>query len=177
MEALISWILNTLSGLNPIVKVAPWEVGIWTTCGTWVRVLKPGMHLKIPFFTEVMIEATTETCPDLRCVTAITEDGESIAISPAIRYVLRDIETAYRKANGAERCLETVALGTIHKYVTTHSIHNGEDIESVRNETEKAVRRAAKNWGIEIIEVYLTDSSKNFTRLVWGAAPLTIINE
>ena len=177
MTPLIEFFIDLLEQARLFVTIQPWERGVWVTCGKWVRTLQPGVHLTIPFMTEVFTSEVNEQVVDFRCITCLTKDKKNLAISPGLSYIISDVRRAYENVKDWDDSVETLVLGVTHKYINSHTLDECLDTEEIIKRIQSEVKRYAKKWGIEVMRVWITDTGTRYTRIVAGSEGLVNIIE
>ena len=177
MTPLIEFIIGLIEQARLFVTIQPWERGVWVTGGKWVRTLNPGIHLTIPFLTEIFTSEVIEQVVDFRCITCLTKDQKNIAISPGLSYVISDVRQAYENVKDWDESIETLVLGVTHKYINARTLNDCLDTEDIIKCIQTEVRRYAKKWGIEVVRVWITDTGTRYTRIIAGSEGLVNIME
>lgn len=136
IEKLIELFIQFLERILPFWIVWDYELGV--RMGLWVRPteLKPGIHLKIPFFHKVLTcNAKNETFRVLQN-TVTTKDGKTVSISAAVGYCVNDAVKFLAENNDAITNIHDITWGVIGEHLTEC---DWEDIK------KKPTRTAIKN--------------------------------
>ena len=77
------------------VTISPWEQAVFVRGGKRVRVIGPGIHLRIPFFDQVYCQTTRLRVLQGSPQTITTKDGKTLTIVMALGYSIVDIKKVY----------------------------------------------------------------------------------
>lgn len=144
-----------------IVLIAPDEGGVRVTLGKYLAPTPPGWYLIFPLIQKVIYITVTPQVEDLRAQSIMTSDGFSMAVSGAVEYSIRDAVKAILNVQDYDRSLKNLSLGAIVDYVTTHTLEQCKNVEEIKNVVRKALRLHVNDWGIKLINVYITDLDKH----------------
>lgn len=164
---LITLIDKILCWLPRPIIIAPDEGGYRVSPklfgGVRVKQLYPGWYLWLPLLQCREIIAVKTQVKDLRAQSLWTSDGNNILISGVIRYKVLDPVKACLEVWDYDEGIQTIALGVIYEFVSTHTLQeckeNGPDLlEKILLE----LRKESQGWGLKIQSVKLTDTGDVF---------------
>ena len=106
----IEYIINAV---KVWVIVYPWQRGIRVRNGKQTKLLKPGIHFKIPYFDSVFIQEVRLRIADMPMQTATTKDLKTITLSGAIGFSIVDIEKLYNTLYHPETSIRSMAMSEV----------------------------------------------------------------
>ena len=146
-----------LSVFPRILILGPYEAGLLITFGKRCTPLGPGWYPYWPLIQkEVHLEIQTQVV-DLRSQSVHTCDGNSVVVSGAIQYSIRDVYKAICNVQDVDDSIQALVLGIILDYVSKRTLKECEDIELLRTEILKGLREETRGWGLKIEKVFITD--------------------
>mgnify|MGYP001605619022 FL=1 len=156
MESLFAFLRDFWEHLRPWITVPPWERGVRVRLGKHVKLLRPGVHLVIPFVDVVDTVAVMLQIVNLPNQSLRTLDDKTVAVSAAAAYRVSDAVKLYTEVHNYDESLVNLTMGLIADYVANHSWADCA-LDAIQRHVSTAVRREAKRWGIDIDHVYITD--------------------
>ncbi len=151
-----------------IVLIAPDEGGVRVTLGNRVSLTPPGWYVVWPLIQVVTSLTVTPQVEDLRAQSIQTADGVSLAVSGAIEYSIRDARKAILCVQDFDDSLKNLALGAIVDFVTTHTLEECGRVDDIKDVVRKALRKHINDWGIRLMNVYITDLDKHRAIRIMG---------
>lgn len=121
-----------------------------------------GVYSKIPFVDTVYEHAIVPTTMPLSSQSLVTRDDKNIVVKGIIKFKVSNVETFLLQVWGASEAIEDMTKAIIKKVITSHSWEDCKKLDIDNQITIKA-RIEAKKWGIEILQVTLTDIG-----LIWS---------
>lgn len=100
------------------VQIMPWEQGVRVWLGKHVRLIGPGMHLRIPFLHRIYKQTTRVRVVALAPQTVTSKDGETITVTLAIGYTIDDVLRLYQSVHDPEKTLCNMALAEVARVVS-----------------------------------------------------------
>lgn len=152
VELLTNWWLE----IKPIVIVRDYEEAVLLRFGIFKRVLKPGLHFKIPFFDEVIDQHVVVTTLSLDAQSLYTLDKQNIVVKGVIKYKISDVKTFLLEVYDAQDALSDMSQSIIKNVIMSMTMDECTDSE-LDNTLTKKVRVEARKWGVEVQQVTLTD--------------------
>ena len=152
VELLTNWWLE----IKPIVIVRDYEEAVLLRFGIFKRVLKPGLHFKIPFFDEVIDQHVVVTTLSLDAQSLYTLDKQNIVVKGVIKYKISDVKTFLLEVYDAQDALSDMSQSIIKNVIMSMTMDECTDSE-LDNTLTKKVRVEARKWGVEVHQVTLTD--------------------
>ena len=140
------------------VLVLPNEGGVRCNCFPWVswhRTIGPGWYIQWSLFQQIIKIEVTPQVIDLRPQSVLTDQGQSMVVSGAVRYRVVDAKKAILDVQDYDESLIAIALGTIAECVTSHS-----SVDELRTAVRSALAKEASGWGLKVESVYITDLDK-----------------
>ncbi len=162
----MGWIIelfNKATAFVPrIVLIAPDEGGVRVTLGKHLCTTPPGWYIIVPLVQELTALTVTPQVEDLRAQSIMTSDGHSMAVSGAVEYSIRDVTKALFNVQDFDKSLKNLALGVIVDYITNHTLDECRgSVSAIKEAVRKALRLKVNDWGIKLINVYITDLDKH----------------
>lgn len=138
------------------VMVEPWEQAMRVRLGKHVKLLKPGVHFRVPYMDTVHKQSSryrTAICPSQ---TLTTKDGHTVVCSFAVGYALADIQKLYNTMHSASDTITQTVASFVADQVT---ITNKEGLRAVDISRELTVRLADdfQKYGLKEVSVRLQD--------------------
>ena len=157
---MIEAILNFLASLCFFTVVNPDEAGVHLRGGRIHRTIGEGFHWQYPLVDEIQTIPTSEQAIDLPTQTLTTKDGKTVTVSGTIRYEVVCPEKTLFNVSDYDESLQTLSMEVIGIELP---LKNHQEVsvalrEGVRNRLEGK----ASEWGINIIEVGITDNAITF---------------
>lgn len=115
--------LKSLTGIfRWWVCVMPWEAGLRVRAGRWVKVLRRGIHLRVPFIDSVYKQTTRLRVASMPMQTLTTKDGKTVSVTAAVGYSIKDIRVLYEKLHQPETTIANIAMSGLASFVNTHAL-------------------------------------------------------
>lgn len=152
IEIITHWWLQ----LTPVIIIRDYEEAVLLRFGKFKSVLKPGMHVKIPLFDEVIDQHVVVTTLSLDAQSLYTLDKQNIVVKGVIKYKISDVKTFLLEVYDAQDALSDMASSIIKNVIMSMTLEECTDQE-LDNTLTKKVRVEARKWGVEVQQVTLTD--------------------
>ena len=155
-DKLIEIITNWWLQLTPVIIIRDYEEAVLLRFGKFSSVLKPGMHVKIPLFDEVIDQHVVVTTLSLDAQSLYTLDKQNIVVKGVIKYKISDVKTFLLEVYDAQDALSDMSQSIIKNVIMSMTLEECTDAE-LDNTLTKKVRVEARKWGVEVQQVTLTD--------------------
>lgn len=155
---LIEWFKGVWDDFKPIYFIKEYELGVRLRGGKWKHNLLPGMHLRWPFYDDILTHYAKDDTILLPSQKVTTKDGKSITARGIILYYIDDIKLFLTEVNHAQQAIADMAMGMIATNIVAGDYEDCYN-DKIMNEITKDVRREAKKWGAYITYFKLTDIS------------------
>ena len=152
IEILSNWWYQTI----PFIIIRDYEEAVLLRFGRFHSVLKPGIHLKLPFFDEVIDQHVVVTTLSLDAQSLYTKDKQNIVVKGLIKYKIADVKTFLLEVYDAQDALSDMSQSIIKNVIMSMTLEECTDTE-LDNTLTKKVRVEAKKCGVEVQQVTLTD--------------------
>lgn len=153
-DKLITLIQQFIHELLPIFIIDEWEEAIVLRNGKFLKTVKPGLYLKIPFFDSVWKHATITQSIDIPPQSVTTADGYNVVVKGIIRFTILDIKTFLLTITQPQDVLTDTTGGMIREIIEETAWSNIIDIDK---KLTSEVGKFVKKWGIKVEKVTLTD--------------------
>jgi len=154
LDKLVDLLVRFGMDMLPFVIVEQWNGSVQLRFGKFIKVLYPGIHIKIPFFDSVIETPVITQSVNLPSQTLTTLDEQSIVLKSIIRYKVSNIQTYLLSVMHANDVLIDTTQGIIRDVVERTTWDDLVDVnETITNEVKEYVVR----WGIEVEAVTITD--------------------
>lgn len=140
--------------LMPFVIIEEWNGAVQLRFGKFIKVLKSGIHFKIPFFDGIIETPVITQSVNLPSQTLTTLDEQSIVLKSIIRYRVSNIRTYLLGVMHANDVLIDTTQGIIRDVV---ELTTWDDLVDVNETITNKVKKFVVKWGIEIEAVTITD--------------------
>ena len=167
MEALLNWLLGIWEELVPWEIIAPWDEGIRVRFGKYIKVLKPGMHLSLPWIDEIQTINVKLQAVNIPNQNVWTLQRESVTVSGAVEYRITDIKKCFVDVQDHDESLIEVTQGLIAEYVG--SVMTEElSVESIMENVIGPLSVEGERWGVEVTRLYISDLVKTIPLRIFG---------
>jgi regulator of protease activity HflC (stomatin/prohibitin superfamily) len=156
-DRLIDFLLSVWDQLIPFEVIDHYNRGVRLRFGkTKGGVLEAGLHWKIPFVDRILQQMIKMKTLSLSEQTITTKDGTSIVVRAVVKYEVNNVITLILEVNDPIDAIADMTKGIIRKTFISKNWDECNDPE-IEKEIAKKARAEAKQWGIAIIEITLTD--------------------
>jgi len=138
-----------------------YQMGVVLRFGRPHRVAAPGFHWLWPINVEKCLSVSV--VPETMIVgpqSLTTKDGVSVIVSTVVTFSVNDVQKFLLEVEGAHQVIEDSTYGTVSTFVLERTWAGLQDVD-VSNELAKAVRRQAKRYGVEIVNVQICDFTRS----------------
>ena len=156
MEALLDWLLDIWDELIPFVVIEPWDEGLRVRLGKHTKILKPGVHLSLPWIDVVETMNVKRQAVNLPNQNIWTLDRKSITISGAFEYEVVDIAKVFLEVQDLDESLIEVTQGLIADYV----VSTDEEAlypDAMVEEMLPSLQEEGERWGVNISKLIISD--------------------
>ena len=150
------------------------EGGVFQRGGKFKRELPPGFYWKWPFYDSIKKIPTKEQWVNLPNQSLTTVDSKSLAVSGAVCYEIDGYKKAILENFDYDTNIQNLSMVTIASYVCSSK---SEDCtySKILKELQDGLDEAAQRWGLEILEVGLTDLAEHkIFRVMTHDAPVIL---
>jgi regulator of protease activity HflC (stomatin/prohibitin superfamily) len=149
--------------------IHPYERAVKLRKGLFVEVLEPGWHWYWPCkFEQIITHAVAPDPTALRVQSLTTADGVRVNVRGVLNYEVFDVKQLVLGVTDAMGGLVDSAMGTIAFHVTGAKWEDLRTPEFLRK-VEIEIRRRAKKYGIDVIELQWQDLSRTSSMRIWSA--------
>ena len=153
-DKLIEVLIRFGMDLLPVVIIEEWNGAVRLRFGIFNKILKPGIHFKIPLVDSIIECPVITQSINLPSQTLTTLDEQSIVLKAIIRYKVSNVRTYLLGVMHANDVLIDTTQGIIRDVVEMTKWDNLIDVNTqITNEVKEYVVR----WGIEVEAVTITD--------------------
>lgn len=149
--------------LNPFEVVEYYNRGVKLRLGRVVKdrhgnvkVLEPGLHWRWPFIEVIASHMVKPTTMDLSEQTLTTKDGLSIVVRGVLKYEVSDVATLLLEVDSPQAAVADMSMGIIRDAFVERDWKECND-PSLPGQIAIKIRREAKRWGINVLQLTLTD--------------------
>lgn len=140
--------------LFPIFIVDLWEEGIILRAGKFLKTIKPGIYLKIPFIDTIWKYNVITQSIDIPPQSVTTVDGYNVVVKGIIRFTIWDIKLFLTTITEPKDVLTDTTGGMIRDIIEDTMWKEIVDIDKILT---LKVGKFVKKWGIKVDKVTLTD--------------------
>lgn len=119
IRELLDYILNVFKFW---IVVQPWERAVRTRFGKNQRLIKAGVHLRIPFLDSFYIQCVRLRVVNLPMQNITSKDFKTITVNGSAGYEITNIETLYNTMYEPESTISNIIMGTIADYIYSNDI-------------------------------------------------------
>jgi regulator of protease activity HflC (stomatin/prohibitin superfamily) len=179
LESIIGWLREIFKDyIQWWFFVNQYQEAVILRMGKYHRTMKPGLYFKWPFIEEVIHALTIPTTYDLREQSLVTKDGISVTVQGMVKAKVTDTKKFSTEVYDQADALGDTTMGVIARVVMDGTY---DDLKNptvdVNNKITIKARAAAKQWGIEVMQVTLIQiaPAKNLRILSSSAVELNKI--
>lgn len=155
-DKLIELISHWWAQLVPFAIVRDYEEAVLLRFGKFNKLLKPGIHVKLPFFDEVLEQHIAVTTLSLAAQSLYTKDNNNIVVKAVVKYKIADVKTFLLEVYDAQDAIADMSQSIIKNVIMSMTLPECTDSD-LDNSLTKKVRVEARKWGVEVQQVTLTD--------------------
>lgn len=155
-DKLVELLTNWWMEIKPIVIIRAYEEAVLLRFGIFKKVLKPGLHFKIPMFDEVIDQHVVVTTLSLSAQSLYTKDKQNIVAKGLVKYKIADVKIFLLEVFDAQDAISDMSQSIIKNVIMSMTLDECTDSE-LDNALTKKVRVEARKWGVEVQQVTLTD--------------------
>jgi len=144
MEWFSTILRNMVRPLQWWVVIAHWEQGLRVRLGKTSKILKPGIHFRIPFIDRIYVQSIRLRTITFTGLNALTKDKKTATINAAISFSISDVQKLYNTLSTPELTLESKAAESITRYMSSIDSTNI-DIDSIISDVKMSLD---EDWGL-----------------------------
>jgi len=158
-DKLIDFLIEFIDQILPVTIIKEYNKGAFFRLGKFKKIIHPGLHFKIPFLDNVDIHTVVTTTMTLPAQSVVTKDGLSVVIKAQIKYDIEDLSIFAVKVYDAIDAISDMTCGIIFQTIKNKTYQEACTIDLNKTITNNA-RKEAKQWGINIETITITDFSQ-----------------
>ncbi len=113
MSGVLDYLARLLGAAAFWFVVLPWQQALRVRCGRWVRLVGPGIYLRLPVLDVVKVESVRVRNSISPVQTLSTSDGALLTLSASVGYAIADLAKIYGSLEHAEDTIVQVTQGVI----------------------------------------------------------------
>ena len=153
-DKLIEFLIKLGKDVLLWVVIEEWNEAVLLRFGKFVKVLKPGIHFKVPFFDSVWETETITQSIDMNPQSITTADGKNIVVKAIIRFSVVDTKTYVMSIMKPHDVLVDTTQGMIREIIEDTRWY---DLVGIDKQLTTEVGKFMRRWGIKVEKVTLTD--------------------
>lgn len=153
-DKLIDLIVTFIHDILPFKIVNQWEEGVHLRYGRFLKVVKPGLVWKLPFFDRLWVTPVITQTVNLKSQTVTTKDEKNVVLTSIVRYHIYDVEKFLLGVMHANDVLVDTTQGIIRDMVESTDWY---DLVDLTNIVTPEVNKQVEKWGITIQLVSFPD--------------------
>jgi hypothetical protein len=132
--------------------IAEWEQGIRVRLGQNSKLLKPGIHFRIPWVDRIYVQSVRLRTFYATGITCRTKDGKTAVFSLATHFRVKDVLRMYNELSSPETTIEAMAVEQAIALVES------QDADTIRaSDISAAIAMTeSEKWGLEEIHFAIT---------------------
>lgn len=154
-----------LSGLSDILNqivnlfqwwivIAPWEGAIRVRRGNKIKVLGPGIHMRVPALDRFFVQTMRKRYMNTPTQTVTTLDRQAVTVSGGTAYKISDIGALYNSLSAAEDVIQIETMALVTEYIATRYIS---DITPDKIQNYVGANLRLERYGLTDVEFCVTD--------------------
>lgn len=154
-DKLIDLLVQIWDYIKPAIIILQYEEGVLFRFGKFKKILKPGLHFKIPFADDYHPENVKNDTIRIEPISVTTLDGKTVSVGCEFDFFINDIYLALVETNDWRSNIYDICLGIMSDHLEDC---DWADIRKkvVKNQIEKKISKRAYEMGV-------TMSNFNFT--------------
>lgn len=136
--------------------VEPWQQCLRVRFGKHLKKISPGIHLKIPYFDSLHVQASRYRTAICAPQTLTTADGKTVVCTFAVGYALADIEKFYQNVYDANSTLTQIVSGFVADEVSKTN-HNDLSAVNISQQLTQQMSDQFSKYGLKDVSVCLQD--------------------
>lgn len=169
---LLAKIADFLLTIPPWVVVFPDEKGIFLRGGKYKRTLSAGFYFKYPVYDHIRKLNVKEQVVDLPSQSVMTLDGKILALDGTIKYEIKNAKQALLNVFDYDASIQNLTMGLIAEYVSQVRTVKCKDVCS---EVLAELNQATEQWGIEVLDFWLTTYAEHKVYRILGSSDRNIL--
>lgn len=160
-DKLVDLLVSSLRLFQFFTVVPAYGGGVILRLGLFHRMAGPGFHWLWPFRIEEAL--TTNVVPETMIVgpqSLTTIDEVSVVIATVVTFGVDDPKRFLLEIEGASQVIEDATYGIVAHLIMEHTWPELIAMD-MANELTKAVRRQAKRYGVDIVQVQIADFTRS----------------
>ena len=143
------------------VIITDWEMGIILRWGKFNRMAPPGFHWRLPFDIENTYYASINMMTRIVGPQSLTtRDDVSVIISVVITEQIEDVKKFLMLCTHGRSIIEDATYGAVATFVHERTWDELRGVD-IAHQLEIIVRRQARRYGVDIIQLQLADFTKS----------------
>jgi regulator of protease activity HflC (stomatin/prohibitin superfamily) len=135
------------------VTIMPWEEAVHVRIGKHTKVIRAGIHLRLPFIDRVYVQTTRLRVLQVPPQTVTTSDGKTVTLVVNLGYSICDIQKLYQTLYHADQTLANIVMAAIAETVASHSLA---DLTPAIIEQDAAKHLASDDYGLKFEHTKIT---------------------
>jgi hypothetical protein len=172
IELAFSWLaefLGFLGSLIPQIHHQLWiDVGVSITNGDKIKVLKPGLIVYWPFWTEIFHQTATRQTVKIPPLPLLTKDKREVVAGAMVRYTLgrseKEVKLALIETDDVDSAIIDETLAVLTEFIASRSV---DEIQESRTRTNTAITNRVNSrlsmYGVITDRAQLTGFSPGIT--------------
>jgi len=153
----MEWFKQIWEQVSTVLKwwviILPWESGLRIRLGKKIKILKPGIHFRIPYIDSCYRQAIRLNFVNLAPQTLTAKTGETMTVSLIVGYCISDILKVYNSVSEIESAICGNVMGNISDFISTSELDKCRPSD-IERQTKDCLLK--KDWGINVSEVKIT---------------------
>jgi regulator of protease activity HflC (stomatin/prohibitin superfamily) len=158
-DKLIDVLVGWFEVLRFATVVADYERTVQLRWGRYRATLEPGLHWILPLADSILSCYTVPNTMRMHDQSLRTKDGMDLAVAGIITYCVSDPRVFLLKIEGGEQAIGDCAYGAVAEWVASNDYSVVADPENW-SKLESKIRRAAKDYGIDILRFKFSDLAR-----------------
>ena len=167
LDRLITLFLGFIEAFKFCCIIKAYEQAVVLRWGRFSRVLRPGFHWIWPFFIELLlVDNVVLATRSLVTQSLMTKDHKQVVVEAVVSYKICDIKKFLLTIEGADQVLIDSTYGVVSQVIQDRT---WEELCDARlgDTLTTIVRKAAFQWGVEVLRVRLKDLSLSRSYRLW----------
>ena len=154
IDSFLLRLLEYFEDIVPILLITQKELGVRTFCGRPIRVLNPGLHLRLFAIWDASKIGVTESALSCGVQTAATKDQKDVTTEMSVLYTIEEPIKAMFDVDDLEEALMARTCAAIVEWISSHNYDECVEVEKLKGQMFTNLKTyCTKNWGVKILDI------------------------
>jgi len=168
LDRLIDLLIASLQAFQFWVVIDDFERGVVLRLGRFQRELQTGLYWLVPFYVDqVLVDNVVPRTKNLGAQSLTTKDGKQVVVAAIVTARINDVRKALLEVEGVDEALVDSCYAEVGRVVREKSLDMLQH-DDLTDELTAACRKRARRYGVEIMQVQLSDIALCRSLRLWS---------